>query len=190
MAAVAEHAGPRITAEPAPLGARLIAFLLDWLVTFILVCLFTASAGLVLLIASDMGREDPPDRALYAALLIASLVVPVWAVLTLTGWVWHGRSAGKLAMNLQVVDSSGRPPGIPRAAARLVVYMLENAPIAMVAPVVLGMTLLRAHAVVPQALAALAAALVLPVISAALALRDPRHRTLHDLAAGTLVVAQ
>ena len=40
----------------------------------------------------------------FAALIIASQEVPVWAVLTLAGWVWHGRSAGKLAMNLRIVD--------------------------------------------------------------------------------------
>lgn len=186
----AEQARAGTVARPAGLGSRLAAYLLDWLVTFILGCLFTAAAGLLLLIASDMGRRDPSDRAFYAAPILASFVVPAWSVITLAGWARWGRSVGKLALNLRVVDRRGAVPGMRRALVRLVVYIMENLPAAALAPAVAAALLLRSHPLLPPLLAALGVALVAPLLSVALVLRDRSHRALHDLAAGTLVIAE
>lgn len=177
-------------AAPAPLGSRLAAYLLDWLVAFILVCVFVSAAGLLLLVASDMGRSDPPDRALYAALLVAALVVPVWALVTLLGWSWHGQSVGKLAMNLRVVKRGGTAPGLGRALVRLAVYAAENlmlllAPLGWVAA-----WWLRSRGLPLPLLLAPPAALILPLVSLALLLTDREHRALHDRLAGTWVVAE
>ena len=187
--AVAEHPAMAPTAYPAGFAARLAAYVLDWLVTFILACVCTASAGLLLLLTSDMGRTDPPDRAIYAALIIATLVVPVWFVMTLAGWTWEGRSIGKLAMNLRILDRRGHPPGVWRAMLRLAVYIVENVPVAALAPTMAAALLLRSQPVLPVIGAAFSLSLLVPLVSTVLVLHDRRHRALHDFIAGTVVVS-
>jgi uncharacterized RDD family membrane protein YckC len=172
------------------MGSRLAAYLLDWLVMFILVCVFLAVAGLVLLLASDMGRRDPSDRAIDVAIIIASLVVPVWLVLTFAGWSWQGRSVGKLAMNLRIVNRRGLPPGPGRSAVRLLVYVVENLPLTIALPIAGVSWLLRAHAAGRVIAIAAVASLALPLVSLLLALGDRAGRTLHDRAAGTHVIAE
>ncbi len=187
---VVDHPSAVMTAVPAPLGSRLAAYLLDWLVTFILVCVFISAAGLLLLVASDMGRTDPPDRALYAALLVATMVVPVWTLVTVVGWSRYGQSVGKHAMNLRVVSRSGGTPGLGRTLVRLVVYTAEN--LALLLAVLGGTAVwwLRSHDLPPPLLLAPLAALALPVVSVALLLRDRERRALHDRLAGTWVIAE
>jgi uncharacterized RDD family membrane protein YckC len=186
--AVAERVGARATERTATFGSRLAAYMLDWLVTFILACLFVAAGGLMLLRASDMGRTDPSDSEIFAFFIIVSLVVPVWAVMTVTGWAWYGRSVGKLAMNLRVVGRNGRRPGLPRSLVRLVVYALESLPLALVAPVGASAWMLRANSATRPVMVVGAVALALPIVSVIVLLRDRSHRALHDLAAGTMVV--
>ncbi len=184
---VADGTERHLIVEPAGFGSRLAAYLLDSLVAFIISCLCAASAGLLLLINSDMGRKDPSERAIYAALIVASLAAPIWLVMTLHGWTAHGRTIGKLAMNLRIVDGRGRNPSLARALPRMVVYLLESLPLAGVAPVAALAYLLQTP-VVPRVLVATGLALLVPLISVALALGHPRRRALHDIVAGTLVV--
>ncbi|MFN8556252.1 MAG: RDD family protein [Dehalococcoidia bacterium] len=176
--------------HPASLGARLGAYVLDWLVGFIVTCALLAAAGLVLLLASDMGRQDPPDRALYAALGVAGLTLPLWLALTLVGWTWRGQSIGMTAIGLRVVDWYGDPPSLPRALLRLIIYTLENAPLAAIGPIAGAALALRAQANLTQALAGLGVALLAPLVSLAIALVDRYGRAPHDLIAGTLVIAE
>lgn len=178
------------TAAPASLGNRLAAYLIDWLVTFILGCVFISAAGLLLLVASDMGRTDPPDRVLYAALLVAAMVVPVWTVVTLVGWSWQGQSVGKLAMNLRVVNRSGAAPGLGRALVRLLVYVVEH--VALLAGPLAGAASwwLGSRELPALVLVAPAATLVVPVVSLILLLKDRERRALHDRVAGTWVIAE
>jgi uncharacterized RDD family membrane protein YckC len=185
---VAERAETAVV-QPAGFGSRLVAYVLDWLVAFILVCLFTATAGLILLVASEMGRRDPSDTTIYVALAIVLAVVPVGALLTVAGWAWRGVSVGKLAMNLRVVDRRGAPPGVLRALLRFVVYLLEGLPPALLVPAAVLAVVLHARAVVVPLIVAGAVALAPPVLSAVLVLLDPAHRALHDRVAGTTVVA-
>jgi uncharacterized RDD family membrane protein YckC len=186
--AVAQRPAAPIASPPASIGGRLAAYALDWVVAFILTCVFLAAGGLVLLVTSDMGREDPPDRALVAALVIASLVVPVWFVMTLTGWTWYGRSVGKLAMNQRIVDGRGGPPGLGRSLLRLFVYVVENAPMAMLLPLAVAAWVTRERTLLLPALAGSAVVLPVPLVSAVLMMIDRRRRSLHDRVAGTLVV--
>lgn len=186
--AIVVNQSPPVGLEPAPLGQRLAAFVLDWLVTCIIVSLFLAAAGLYLLLTSDMAAKDPPDRALLTAVLVATLSAPVWCVVTLAGYTWHGRSPGKLAMNLRVVGRNQQPPGVWRALLRLVVFVTEVAPLAAVAPVAALAVAWRTSAVLPHVLAGVALALIVPVLSLLLVVRDRRRRSLHDMIAGTMVV--
>lgn len=185
---VADQPSVRIQRPVAPFGSRLAAQVLDWLVTFILTSAFMVAAGLYLLISSDMARRDPSDRAILTAALVAAMAVPAWCVVTLAGFTWHGRSVGKLAMNLRVVAGDGRPPGIGRSLVRLVVYILELAPLAAIAPVIALVLAWRPAGVLVPALVALGGAAVLPLVSLGLVLRDREHRALHDLLAGTVVI--
>lgn len=185
---VAEQRPVHVQRPVAPFGGRLAAQVLDWLVTFIITSAFVVAAGLYLLISSDMARRDPPDRAILTAVLVAAMAVPVWCVVTLAGFTWHGRSVGKLAMNLRVVAGDGRPPGIGRSLVRLVVYTVEVAPLAATAPVLALVLAWRPAGVLLPALVALGSAAVLPLVSLGLVLRDREHRALHDLLAGTVVI--
>lgn len=182
----AAAAGP----VPATFARRLAAQFLDWLVLFILACVLFAAAGLLLLLSSDMGRRDLDERAIYAALIITSLIVPVGFVVTLTGYTWHGRSAGKLAMSLRVTGPDGAPPGIARALVRLLIYLVEIAPLVGALPVAAFVLIVGPRDVPIQALAIGIALLLVPVISLVVMLRDHRRRALHDTVAGTSVVAE
>jgi uncharacterized RDD family membrane protein YckC len=186
---VAEPLHLRAPAAPAPLGSRLAALVLDWLVAFILGCVFLVAAGLYLLVVSDMGYKDASDQAIGVALIVVSLTVPIWLVVTLAGYTWHGRSVGKLAMNLRVVDRSGEPPNLWRSIVRLLVYAFEVAPLTAIAPVA-GLALVwRSTSVLTQLLVALGVTLIVPALSVLLMVRDRSRRSLHDFAAGTTVIA-
>jgi uncharacterized RDD family membrane protein YckC len=186
---VAEQPAAPVRQPAAPFLGRLAAQVLDWLVTFIIVALFLVAAGLYLLVTSDMARRDPSDQAILTALVIASLSIPTWCVVTLAGFTWRGRSAGKLAMNLRIVARNGSPPGIRRSLLRFVVYAVEVVPLALAAPVAALALVWRSSGVLSQMLVVGGAALLVPAISLLLVLRDRSKRALHDLAAGTTVVA-
>ncbi len=188
--AVAERVASLSAVRPAPFASRLLAYLLDWLVAFILTCVFLAAGGLIVLIASDMAREDAPDRAMAAGVATAAMAAPVWLVVTLTGWTMAGRSAGKLALDLKIVTRRGRPPGFGRALIRLTVALIESAPLAA-APVVAVLMYLADDSRAALRLGAPAAAgLLIPLASAICTLADRQHRALHDFAAGTRVVRE
>src|SRR5262245_47652871 len=123
--------GARVARRPAVvrrarLGLRLAAYVVDWLVTVIVASTLISLGGIQLWLATNRGQQDPPNASLYAFLLLAVLALPLWLLVTLGGWSHAGRSVGKLAMGLRIVESRGRPPGLLRALPRLAVYLLEN----------------------------------------------------------------
>ena len=167
---------------------RVVAYLVDWLVGVIAGCLTVSAGGLVLYFASDRGRAEAPDAAVYAFLVVSALAVPLWLGITLAGWSRAGRSVGKLAFGLRIVDRRGRPPGLLRALIRLAVFVVESA-LLLLLPALLalrswldGLSAAGTGALLLFWLAGVAA--VLP------ALLTRSGRTLHDLAAGTLVVEE
>lgn len=188
MVTVAQRTVSPEVGRPAGFGSRLAAYLLDGLVLFILACACVALGGLLLLVSADMGRKDPSEGAVYAALGIAGLVAPLWSVMTVLGWAWQGRSAGMLAMDLRVVSGRGRPPGIVRALLRFAVYVVENLPIAVLPAALAMIRLTSAQPLAMRLVAFNAAALALPIGSAALMCVDARRRALHDFIAGTRVI--
>ena len=168
---------------------RLVAYLVDWLVMVIIASLLVSIGGLQLYLASDRGTQDPPDGSVYTFLVISLLALPVWMIVTLAGWIASGRSIGKLATALRIVDRRGRQPGVLRSLVRLVIYMVEHVSL-VIAPAVIVLDLLTDDALpvwlVPGAVLLLAGALaaLLPAV-----LRPGGH-ALHDLAAGTTVVEE
>jgi uncharacterized RDD family membrane protein YckC len=168
---------------------RLAAYVVDWLVTVIIASVLVSIGGLQLYLASDRGTQDPPDASVYVFLGLALLALPIWIVMTLVGWGTSGRSIGKLATGLRIVDRFGRSPGVLRSLIRFVVYCIENVPI-VVAPAVAALWLAADDALPAWSLPVAVLLLLGSVIALLPALVSPGGRTLHDLAAGTTVVEE
>ena len=178
-----------VPARPARRVPRLAAYVVDWLVTVIVASVLISIGGMQLYLTTDRGRHDAGDASLYAFLIISALVAPVWLIVTLAGWSLSGRSIGKLALGLRIVDRRGRPPRLLRGAVRLIVYTLVNLAL-LVAPATIALRALLGDALPGWALP-LAGALALGGLAALLpALLSPGGRPLHDLAAGTQVVEE
>jgi len=116
-------------------------------------------------------------------LAFACSVLPVWLYLTCTESGVRQASWGKRRAGLLVVEERGARPGRGRVAVRnavkLVPWQLAHLAVArlllgVAAPGVIGVTY--------------GLSLVIPAVSVATAWRDPHHRGLHDLVAGTRVV--
>ncbi len=157
--------------------------------TVIVASTLISVGGMQLWLATDRGTQDPPNASLYAFLVLAALALPLWLLVTLAGWSYAGRSIGKLAMGLRIVDRRGRPPGLLRGMTRLAVFLLENLAL-IAAPAAIALRRAAGDAlplwVVPLGLVLLLAALA----ALAPALVNRRGQALHDLAAGTVVVEE
>jgi len=168
---------------------RVAAYLVDWLVAVILASVLVTIGGLQLYIASDWGKQEPPDPAVYAFLLLSVLALPIWLLATYAGWSMSGRSVGKLAVGLRIVQQHGAAAGPLRSLVRLAVYGVENAPLLLL-PAILILTRVSDDAL-PGWWTPVAAAMLLAALAAqAPALLSPGGRALHDLAAGTVVVEE
>ncbi len=106
---------------------RLVAFVLDAIVLFSVLALFFVVAFLQILLRSDFGEVDPPDSAFYLAAIILLVYffafLPLYFVVLLA---WRGQTVGKMAMDIKVVRSDGRPVGLGTAILRLIGYMLST----------------------------------------------------------------
>jgi uncharacterized RDD family membrane protein YckC len=173
----------------ARLPLRLAAYIVDWLVTVIVASTLISIGGMQLWLASGRGTRDPSDASLYIFLVLAALILPLWLFATFAGWSHAGRSVGKLAMGLRIVDARGRPPGPLRAAARLIVYLLESFAL-LAAPTALALRLTAGNAL-PTWVLPLGLALLLAGLAALLPALLTRHgQALHDIAAGTVVTEE
>lgn len=173
----------------APLAPRIAAFVLDWIVGLALAALVAAGAWVWLLRASGGGTREPSDRVIYAALSLATVWLPVWAIITLLAWTRNGQTPGLAVMALSVADRRGQPPAVWWALLRLL--LLAIAVLLLVAAPLLVIALVAAAA---QSTLPLPIALALSV-PAGLALVDPLfcvvradRRALHDLLTRTRVV--
>jgi uncharacterized RDD family membrane protein YckC len=168
---------------------RLAAYVVDWLVMVILSSTLVSVAGLQLYLATDRSRSEPPDTAIYTFLVLVALAAPLWFLMTLTGWAWYGRSIGKLAMGLRIVNGRGEPPGVVRGIVRIAVALVENLAI-LIGLATLG-AWLALGPIVPQWALPAAGALVLLGVAAQLpAVLGGEGRALHDRAAGTRVIEE
>lgn len=100
-------------APPAKLGARLAAYLIDSVVLLVFLLLFFIIGGAVLLLASDWGREDPPDAAFTA--FIATLIggpVIFWSLFNLVLDGVRAQSVGMYFVGIRVTPERRRPGAI------------------------------------------------------------------------------
>ena len=106
---------------------RLVALVLDVIVLLSVFLLFTAVAGLQLLLRSDFGDVDPPDSAFYlAAIIVLVYFFPFFPLYFLALWVWRGQTVGKMAMAIKVVRRDGYRLGVGTALLRLVGYLFST----------------------------------------------------------------
>ncbi len=62
-------------------------------------------------------------QAAFFITVIALSIVLYWILPGIKGW-----TPGKLAMSIRVVNAEGRPPGIPRAILRSILYIVDGFP--------------------------------------------------------------
>jgi uncharacterized RDD family membrane protein YckC len=189
--ALAETA--RATAKAARLGVRLSAYLIDSVVLLGFILAFFALAGLVLLLTSDLGREDPPDSAYYAfmGVFIGGTVI-AWSAFNLALARWRGQTAGQYVAGLRTVSEDARPMSRGRLLARwfglhpLLFHPLLIPVWALFSAIAVSLTLNQVVLAITLGLVALC--IVAPLAALVAAAFDRDRRALHDRLAGTIVV--
>ena len=165
---------------PAPGAARWRASGWDHLVILGWLAVLTVLGLVVRSLLPDPGPV-PPIAADAVAFVLS--VLPVWAYLTVTESGRRQATLGKRRAGLAVADRDGGRAGAGRVAVRnavkLLPWQLAHVSVARViagvdAPVTVAVTY--------------ALSLLIPAVSIGIAWRDPAHRALHDLVAGTRVV--
>lgn len=160
---------------------RIKASLLDYLV---IVAWLLVLTGLSLVILPTLPPlAGPQDPYLTDLIVFAMTVFPVWLYLTLTEASRAAATVGKRVVGLRVIIRDAARAGTARIAARNAVKLVpwQLAHIA-VARFMLGVQF-------EAGLVCYGASLVLAAATIVIAIRDPERRALHDLLAGTRVVA-
>jgi uncharacterized RDD family membrane protein YckC len=106
-----------------------VAYFLDWLVSAAALGLLTATAALVLLIASDLDRHDPPDWALAAAAVVLLAWIPSWYIYTSLSWALSGHTIGMRWARIRVTDACHAHLRLRRAALRSALLAAFSAPL-------------------------------------------------------------
>jgi uncharacterized RDD family membrane protein YckC len=94
-----------------------------------LLATLVGAATVLLLIATNLDRRDPPDWALYVTASILLSWMPVWYIYTCLSWTHTGRTIGMRWARIRIVDGRGSPLGLPRAALRASALALLSAPL-------------------------------------------------------------
>jgi len=102
--------------QPAGLGSRFVALLIDWVVQSLL-----AFALLMAGIALSVGQAGGVGIAIFFLLTFAVIFGYAIALETL----WRGRTLGKAAMGLRVVTTEGGPVRFRHAAIRAALGMVD-----------------------------------------------------------------
>jgi len=166
---------------------RLAAYILDWVVGLIAGWLLVLAAAGILLAASDLDRRDPPNGALYAAILVLAAWLPVWLLYTALAWSWRGATAGMAALGIAVVDGSGAAPSPLRAAARALLLAIFSLPL-LVSPILIGIAAALASPGPVYVWLPLLVLILLSACACSSAFAAAEGRAWHDRASGTRVV--
>lgn len=174
--------GVATPAPPAPGGARWRASLWDYLLIVGWLAALTVVGLAVRAVLPTIGGEPTYLPLVADAVAFVLSVLPVWAYFTVAEASSAQGSCGKRRAGLRVVTAGGRPitwrQAAVRNAVKLAPWQLAHVAVARIilevdAPVTIAVTYVLS--------------LLIPVISIAVAWRDPLHRALHDRAAGTRV---
>ena len=184
---------PLTTLRAARLNARMSAYLIDSAVLLGFIFAFLIAAGLILLLNSNLGKQDAPDSAYYAfmAVLLGGTIIG-WTLFNIALVAWRGQTVGKYIIGIRTVSEDGAALGLRRAFLRwIVLHPLLFHPLLL--PVWATFALIAAFVTLSQVvLVIMLAVLLLWIVSPAIALvtvlLDPSRRALHDRLAGTIVV--
>jgi uncharacterized RDD family membrane protein YckC len=102
--------------------SRAAAFAIDALLTTIGTLLF--ALGVALIKAVFIGRFSADGSLAPAAVLAAAPVI--FGLYSVTGWTLTGRTVGKAALGLRVVDRAGRRPSAGRSIVRALGYLVSS----------------------------------------------------------------
>ena len=176
---------PTLTGTPAAGRARWSASGWDYLVILGWLAVVTV-LGVVVWAVLPPGPATgaiSPVAADVVAFVVS--VLPLWVYLTVTESGAAQATWGKRRTGLRVVDARGGRPRLGRAAVRNAVKLLPW----QLAHVSVARIILETPDMVVVAVT-YALSLIIPVVSIAMAWRDPLRRALHDRVAGTRVVAR
>jgi uncharacterized RDD family membrane protein YckC len=177
--------------EPAGLGSRLVAYILDSVFLFAFTMLFATGSFLNIYLSSDSGRDNASDGTIWLSVYVLLLTVPAWYVLNVALTSRRGQTVGQYVMGLRLV-SADEAPLTPK---RLATYWLALHPL-LFHPMLAGFWLLFAWVAISisenDLLLVLGLGLAIlcilaPLVSLAFALFDRQHRGVHDRLAGVRV---
>lgn len=177
--------------QPAGLGSRLMAYVLDSVFLFAFAMLFVTASFLNIFLSSDSGRDNAGDGTIWLSVYILLLTVPAWG---LFNWALTSRKAHTvgqyvLGLRLTSADEARLTP------KRLAAYWLALHPL-LFHPMLAGFWLLFAwvgisisesDALLVFGLALAIICILAPLASLAFAAFDRQHRGVHDRLAGVRV---
>jgi len=102
--------------EPAGLGSRFLALVLDWAIQAVV-----ATALVVALLVATQGEW----AGLAQALIVLVLFLLMFGYPAASETLWRGRTVGKLALGLRVVTTEGAPVRFRHAAIRAALGMID-----------------------------------------------------------------
>lgn len=119
------------TAEPLPYAGfslRVVAFILDAMVSASMFALFIAVAGLQILLRTDWG-DTTSDSANWtgAAIVLSFLLFLPWYFIAT--WWWKGQTLGMMAVHIAVTDRDGNLPSVGQVFLRTLAYPLSFLPL-------------------------------------------------------------
>jgi uncharacterized RDD family membrane protein YckC len=173
--------------------ARVGGYVVDTVIFAAVAMVVVVLAGLLLLATTDWAKNDPSDPQFYAFLAIIGLGTPtIWTLLNLALLASRGQTGGQYVAGIRLVREDGSRLSMRDAAAWWFCFnpLLFSWPMAGVTgfplAAVIALVLSRATIVVFGVLMTIC--LASPVIAFVSALRDRRHRALHDRIVGTVIV--
>jgi len=125
-----EQPGPAPGVEFAPHGERLVAYILDALILFVILIVAVVLLGGAVLTGSDFSAPNAPQIGPFAA--ISGLLFVLFVIIVSVGyfpffWARGGQTPGMKPFGLYVVrDRDGGPVGLGQALLRLVGYWVNG----------------------------------------------------------------
>jgi uncharacterized RDD family membrane protein YckC len=180
-----------LTSEPAGLGSRVMAYVLDSVFLFAFTMLFATASFLNIYLRSDSGRDNASDGTIWLSVYMLLLTVPAWFLFNLALTSRRGQTVGQYVMGLRLA-SEDEAPLTPK---RLATYWLALHPL-LFHPMLAGFWLLFAWVAISISendlllvlgLALAFICLLAPLASLAFAALDRQHRGVHDRLAGVRV---
>ena len=177
--------------EPAGLGSRVMAYVLDSVFLFAFTMLFATASFLNIYLRSDSGRDTASDGTIWLSVYVLLLTVPGWFLFNVALTSRRRHTVGQYVMGLRL-RSADDAPLTPK---RLATYWLALHPL-LFHPMLAGFWLLFAWVAISisenDLLLVLGLGLAIlcilaPLASLAFAIFDRQRRCVHDRLAGVRV---